>query len=55
MADDVASQLESLLQQLQALKPPGASKGKIAAITTLCVDNVKVSGEIVTYEFKHLI
>lgn len=36
-------QLDPLLQSLQALKPPGASKGKIAAITTLCVDNIQVN------------
>lgn len=35
-------QLDPLLQSLQALKPPGASKTKIAAITTLCVENVQV-------------
>ncbi|PNS14503.1 hypothetical protein CAC42_3789 [Sphaceloma murrayae] len=32
-------ELDTLLQSLQALKPPGASKSKIAAITQLCVDN----------------
>lgn len=36
-------QLDPLLQSLQALKPPGASKTKIAAITTLCVENVQVN------------
>lgn len=35
-------QLDPLLQSLQALKPPGASKTKIASITTLCVENVQV-------------
>lgn len=35
-------ELDPLLQSLQALKPPGASKGKITAITSLCVDNIKV-------------
>jgi protein NRD1 len=36
-------QLDPLLQSLQALKPPGASKGKITAITNLCVGNVQVN------------
>lgn len=36
-------QLDPLLQSLQALKPPGASKTKIAAITALCVENVQVN------------
>lgn len=36
-------QLDPLLLSLQALKPPGASKTKIAAITTLCVENVQVN------------
>jgi protein NRD1 len=35
-------QLDALLQSLQALKPPGATKGKITAITKLCGDNVQV-------------
>jgi len=36
-------QLDPLLQALQALKPPGASKTKIAAITNLAVENVQVN------------
>lgn len=35
-------QLDALLLSLQALKPPGATKGKITAITKLCGDNVQV-------------
>lgn len=42
MSNDVERQLVDLLQALQKLKAPGASKGKIADITVLCVDNVKV-------------
>jgi len=36
-------QLDALLQSLQALKPPGATKGKITAITKLCGDDVQVN------------
>jgi len=36
-------QLDPLLQALQALKPPGASKTKIASITNLAVENVQVN------------
>jgi protein NRD1 len=34
--------LEALLQSLPALKPPGATKPKIDAITSLCITNIKV-------------
>jgi len=34
--------LEPLLKSLEALKPPGASKSKIASITQICVDNITV-------------
>jgi protein NRD1 len=37
-------ELESLLQSLQALKPPGITKTKIDAILAKCVDNVQVCG-----------
>ena len=36
-------ELDSLLQSLQALKPPGVSKSKIEAINTLCITHVGVS------------
>jgi protein NRD1 len=39
-------QLDALLQSLQALKPPGATKGKITAITKLCGDNVQVNHQV---------
>jgi protein NRD1 len=39
-------QLDALLQSLQALKPPGATKGKITAITKLCGDNVQVISQV---------
>lgn len=32
----------TLLQSLQALKPPGVTKTKIEAITAKCVENVQV-------------
>ncbi|KAL1311109.1 hypothetical protein AAFC00_001314 [Neodothiora populina] len=47
-------QLEPLLQSLQALKPPGASKTKIAAITTLCVENVQSESVIAQRLYRHL-
>lgn len=34
--------LDGLLASLNQLKPPGASKNKIATITTLCVNNIQV-------------
>jgi protein NRD1 len=37
-------ELETLLQSLQALKPPGITKTKIDAILAKCVDNVQVCG-----------
>ena len=38
----LVEELDPLLLSLQALKPPGASKSKITAITTLCVENPQV-------------
>lgn len=35
--------LDGALASLQQLKPPGASKGKIQAITQLCSSNIRVS------------
>ena len=35
-------ELETLLQSLQALKPPGVTKTKIESITTLCIQNIQV-------------
>lgn len=35
-------ELETLLQSLQALKPPGVTKTKIDAITAKCMENVQV-------------
>ncbi|TKX19501.1 RNA polymerase II-binding domain-containing protein 2 [Elsinoe australis] len=39
-------ELDALLQSLQALKPPGASKSKITAITQFCVDNIHLDSTI---------
>ena len=36
------AELETGLQAMLALKPPGVSGSKINAITTLCVANVQV-------------
>jgi protein NRD1 len=35
-------ELETQLQSLQALKPPGVTKTKIESITTLCIQNIQV-------------
>ena len=43
MTTNVINELDSLLSALNQLKPPGASKGKIGAITQLCFDNIQVS------------
>lgn len=40
-------ELETLLQSLQALKPPGITKTKIDAITSTCVDNIQSEATIV--------
>ncbi|KAI5265631.1 hypothetical protein E4T47_08478 [Aureobasidium subglaciale] len=47
-------QLDALLQSLQALKPPGATKGKISAVTTLCVENVQSESAITQKLYRHL-
>ncbi|KAG8626003.1 hypothetical protein KVT40_006404 [Elsinoe batatas] len=39
-------QLDPLLQSLQSLKPPGASKSKITAITQICVENIHLDSTI---------
>jgi hypothetical protein len=36
------AELDSLLQSLQTLKPPGVTPTKVKAITALCVDNIQV-------------
>ena len=36
------AELDSLLQSMQELKPPGVSGPKINQITTLCTANIKV-------------
>lgn len=46
MSTEVEQQLVGMLQALQKLKPPGASKGKIADITSLCIDNIQVSRDL---------
>ena len=38
----VVAELDASLQALLDLKPPGVTKSRIASITTLCVENVKV-------------
>lgn len=43
MATNIINELDSQLASLNQLKPPGASKGKIASITQLCVNNIQVS------------
>jgi hypothetical protein len=39
-------ELETLLQSLQALKPPGVTKTKIESITTLCIQNIQVCSAV---------
>ncbi|KAK4505774.1 hypothetical protein PRZ48_003739 [Zasmidium cellare] len=41
MATPTVDDLQALLASLNQLKPPGASKTKIATITTLCVNNIQ--------------
>lgn len=38
-------ELNSLLLSLSALKPPGANKTKITAITNLCIENATVRSD----------
>jgi protein NRD1 len=40
-------ELETLLQSLQALKPPGVTKTKIESITTLCIQNIQAESIII--------
>lgn len=42
-------EIETLLQSLKALKPPGITKTKIDAITLKCVDNIQVCGHAVVH------
>lgn len=42
MGTPTVNDLDGLLSSLNQLKPPGASKNKIATITTLCVTNIQV-------------
>lgn len=39
-------ELETLLQSLQALKPPGVTKTKIESITALCIQNIQAESII---------
>jgi protein NRD1 len=43
MATNIITELDNQLASLNQLKPPGANKGKIQSITTLCVSNIQVS------------
>lgn len=43
MAANIIHDLDQQLASLNQLKAPGASKGKIASITNLCVSNIQVS------------
>jgi protein NRD1 len=38
MAQSAAHELDSILQSLQSLKPPGVNKAKVDAATRLCTD-----------------
>lgn len=40
-------ELETQLQSLQALKPPGVTKTKIESITTLCIQNIQAESIII--------
>ncbi|OCK79424.1 hypothetical protein K432DRAFT_299923 [Lepidopterella palustris CBS 459.81] len=40
-------ELESLLQSLQALKPPGVTKTKIESVTSLCIQNIQAESIII--------
>ncbi|KAK5167244.1 hypothetical protein LTR04_000131 [Oleoguttula sp. CCFEE 6159] len=47
------AELDPLLQSLPLLKPPGVSKGKIAAITTLCIQCVQSDAVIIQRIYTH--
>jgi len=43
MSDAIVAELDTSLQALNNLKPPGITKSTIAAVTTLCVQHIKVN------------
>ncbi|EME86305.1 uncharacterized protein MYCFIDRAFT_161926 [Pseudocercospora fijiensis CIRAD86] len=54
MATPGVNDLDGLLASLNQLKPPGASKNKIATITTLCVNNIQAESTIVQSFYRAL-
>ena len=54
MGTNVITELDTQLAALNQLKPPGASKGKIGAITQLCVNNIQVSNFIQSIYTEHV-
>ncbi|KAF7195684.1 Protein NRD1 [Pseudocercospora fuligena] len=54
MATPGVNDLDGLLASLNQLKPPGASKNKIATITTMCVNNIQAESTIVQSFYRAL-
>ncbi|KAF2161213.1 hypothetical protein M409DRAFT_28253 [Zasmidium cellare ATCC 36951] len=54
MATPTVDDLDALLASLYQLKPPGASKTKIATITTLCVNNIQAESPIAQSLYRSL-
>ncbi|KAH9832747.1 protein NRD1-like [Teratosphaeria destructans] len=54
MATNIITELDQQLASLNQLKPPGASKGKIATITQLCVSNIQAETNIVQSLYRAL-
>ncbi|KAF2478656.1 hypothetical protein BDY17DRAFT_328184 [Neohortaea acidophila] len=52
--NNIITDLDSQLASLNQLKPPGASKGKIASITKLCVENLQAESNIVQSLYRAL-
>ncbi|KAK5108178.1 hypothetical protein LTR62_008709 [Meristemomyces frigidus] len=54
MAAHIIADLDQQLASLNQLKAPGASKGKIGSITTLCVTNIQAESSIVQSLYRAL-
>ncbi|EME47566.1 hypothetical protein DOTSEDRAFT_50941 [Dothistroma septosporum NZE10] len=54
MATSTVNDLDGLLSSLNQLKPPGASKNKIATITQICVNNIQAESTIVQTFYRAL-
>ncbi|KAK5155427.1 hypothetical protein LTS14_005688 [Recurvomyces mirabilis] len=54
MGTHIITELDQQLASLNQLKAPGASKGKISAITALCVSNIQAESNIVQSLYRAL-